>query len=153
MKLCPVAPKLIMKTKDWDAAPKGGKSLDTKADSIKANCRKKVPEIHRRYTEDTQKCDTLGTQACSDLIQTIHYDVFKFNGGRKRYRYFSPNLGSNGIRDAKNQYPTIGNIAAVQTIWPRLFLGEFFLVLPLHLDLSQVDFILARSSKPNISTR
>lgn len=43
-------PKLIMKTKDWAAAPNGGKSLETKADSIRANCRKNVPEIHSTVT-------------------------------------------------------------------------------------------------------
>ena len=43
-------PKLIMKTKDWAAAPNGGKSLETKADSIRANCRKNVPEIHSTAT-------------------------------------------------------------------------------------------------------
>lgn len=48
------------------------------------------------------------------------------------------------LQAAKDQHPTVGNIATIQPIRPRLLLGEFLFVLPFQLNLSQIDFILSR---------
>ncbi len=261
-------PKLIMKTKDWAAAPNGGKSFETKADSIRANCRKNVPEIHSTTTLWTislginlgmlWKCSSLenppapvGAEAwssgwhsciasCSFCWgaegKTFALDWRSFKGVKgarialtleKKIAQRVPQLDSNCVlgmaekpfksgftvhgggtsgapkattalrvvitrwamrvfeshsvepwnspphpsfwqcptntqtpfnkwgginrkqskhlllQAAEDQHPTVGNIATIQPIRPRLLLGEFLFVLPFQLNLSQIDFILS----------
>ena len=110
--------KLIMKTRDCAAAPKGGNSTAIRADSIRANWRKKLPAALDRFF----------SAAAGATIERV-----------TKNRLTCLRTAAQSTED---EHPTIGQIAAIQLVWPRPLLREAFLVLPLQLDLLKVHLIL-----------